>query len=124
MSILEFLGDINGIAQLWAPDGQFLGWLSSDSFDQTSISNPSGLYGSSSGIYSIRNPSGMYGSASGMYSPYNINSLYPPVIVYRGQPVLVVTKNPCVLTKGLPIVDPDLMLSVYTKQVTLDPVAA
>jgi hypothetical protein len=66
----------------------------------------------------------MYGSASGMYSPYNINSLYPPVIVYRGQPVLVVTKNHCVLTKGLPIVDPDLMLSVYTKQVTLDPVAA
>lgn len=124
MSILEFLTDINGIAQLWAPDGQFLGWLSSDSFAQTSISNPSGLYGSSSGIYSIRNPSGMYGGVYGMYSLYNITSLYPPVIVYQGQPVLYVTRNLSVLTKGLPIVDPDLMLSVYTQQVTLNPVAA
>ena len=71
------------------------------------------MYGGTCGCYSIRNPGGMYGGACGFYSPYNISSLNPPVVLYQNQPVLVVTKNLYLLTNGLPVVDPDLIFSVY-----------
>lgn len=115
MSILDFLANANGIAQLWAPNGQFLGVLSSDQYDLNSISNPHGLYGGSCGIYSIQNPCGMYGGVCGFYSPYNISSFNPPIVVYQNQPVLVATRNSYVQTNGLPVVDPDLILSVYAQ---------
>ncbi len=115
MSILDFLANANGIAQLWAPNGQFLGVLSSDQYDLNSISNPYGFYGGSCGVYSIQNPCGMYGGVCGFYSPYNISSFTPPVILYQNQPVLVVTRNSYVQTNGLPVVDPDLILSVYAQ---------
>lgn len=115
MSIVNFLSAVNGVAQLWAPNGQFLGVLSSDQYDVDSISNSYGLYGGSCGIYSIQNLCGMYGGACGLYSPYNISCFNPPVILYQNQPVLVVTRNGYIQTNGLPIVDPDLMLNVYAQ---------
>jgi hypothetical protein len=115
MSILNFLANVNGIAQLWAPNGQFLGVLSSNQYDVNSISNPYGLYGGSCGLYSIQNQCGLYGGVCGLYSPYNISNFNPPTVLYQNQPVLVVTRNSYIQTNGLPVVDPDLILSVYTQ---------
>lgn len=54
MSTLDFLVAINGIGQLWATDGQFLGLLSSDQNDLNSINNLYGVYGSQKLFLSIR----------------------------------------------------------------------
>ena len=113
MTVLDLLAAVNGVAQLCAADGQFLGMVSSNQYDLNSICNPNGIYGSTWSIFSIRNPSSLYGSAYGIYSPYNPNSINPPVIIYQGQSVVVVTRNQHFLTNGLLTVDPDLMLSVY-----------
>jgi hypothetical protein len=67
------------------------------------------------GFYSIQNPCGMYGGVCGFYSPYNISSFNPPIVLYQNQPVLVVTRNSYIQTNGLPVVDPDLILSVYAQ---------
>src|SRR6476659_5830636 len=112
MTILEFLQSINGYGQLWAADGQFLGLLSSNQNDINSITNPN-TFGNPYSYNSIRNASGMYGSSCGIYSPYNSLCLNPPVILYQNQPVLVMTRNSLLFTNGLPIIDPDLVLSVY-----------
>lgn len=117
-SIVDFLAAVDSIAQLWAADGQFLGVLSSNQYDLNSVANPSGFYGGSCGVYSIQNPSGMYGGACGFYSPYNISCMNPPVVLYQNQAVLVVTRSLYAQTSGLPVVDPDLLLSIYTPQQT------
>lgn len=117
MSIVDFLVSVNGVAQLWAADGQFLGVLSSNLYDQNSISNPHGIYGGSYGMYSIQNSYGLYGSQYGLYSPYNIYCLNPPIVLYQGQPVLIVTRNSYVLSNNLPVVDPELLLGVYAPQI-------
>jgi hypothetical protein len=115
MSILQFLSTVNGIAQLFANDGQFLGVLSSDQYDLNSISNPHGMYGSQNGIYSIRNSCGLYGGSYGIYSPYNTYCINPPIVFYQGQSILMVTNNNHVVSNYLPIVDPDLLLGVYAQ---------
>lgn len=120
MSILEFLASADGIAQLWAVDGQFLGVLSSNQSDPNSITNPN-TYGSFYSYHSIKNPASLYGGACGLYSPYNITCINPPVILYQGQPMLVVSKNQSVLTNGLSMIDPDLMLSIYTQATYQNP---
>lgn len=118
MSILEFFTTVNGVAELWAANEQFLGILSSDQDDPYSISNLDGIFGSLRGIYSIRNSAGLYGSPSGIYSPYNTECLNPPIVYFQGQPALIVTKNPHYHKQidDLPVVDPDLLLEVYTKR--------
>ncbi|MBD2386367.1 hypothetical protein [Cylindrospermum sp. FACHB-282] len=112
---LEFFAAVDGMAQLWAADGQFLGVISSDQNNPYSINNLHGDYGSSNGIYSIRNSAGLYGNTSGIYSPYNTNCLHPPIFYYDGQAVLVVTKNLSLEKQvhGLILIDPDLLLAVY-----------
>lgn len=115
MSIVDFLVSANGVAQLWAADGQFLGVLSSNLYDPNSISNLHGIYGGSYSIHSIRNSYGLYGSPYGVYSPYNIYCLNPPIVFSQGQPVLIVTKNSYVITNNLPMVDPELVLGVYAQ---------
>ncbi|MDF5721420.1 MAG: hypothetical protein PUP91_13265 [Rhizonema sp. PD37] len=115
MSILDFLTAINGIGQLWATDGQFLGLLSSERNDLNSINNPYGIYGSQNGLYSIRNSHGIYGGQYGLYSPYNAYCHNPPIIFYVGQPAIIVTKNVYAQTNGLTRVDPDLLLGVYAQ---------
>jgi hypothetical protein len=112
MTILEFLRSINGYGQLWSADGQFLGLLSSNQNDINSITNPN-TFGNPYSYNSIRNASGIYGSPCGIYSPYNSLCLNPPVVLYQNQPVLVMTRNSLLFTNGLPIIDPDLVLSVY-----------
>lgn len=115
MEIREFLTAINSIAQLWSADRQFLGMLSSDRYDQNSISNLYGMYGSTYGLYSIRNQHGIYGGTNGLYSPYNVYCLNPPFVLYQGQAVLVVSKNAHFQTNGVPVIDPDLLLDIYAQ---------
>ncbi|WP_242063549.1 hypothetical protein [Nostoc sp. FACHB-892] len=115
MSIPQFLTGINGIAQLWAADGQFLGLLSSDRHDPNSISNLHGIYGSTHGTHSIRNFHGMYGGSHGSYSPYNLYCNNPPFVIYQGQPVLTVTRNAYAQTNGLSVIDPDFLLDIYVQ---------
>ncbi|QIR35492.1 hypothetical protein HCG51_01150 [Tolypothrix sp. PCC 7910] len=113
MTIIEFLISINGVGQIWAGDGQFLGVLSNARYDSNSIANSFGIYGGQFGMYSIFSPFGMYGGQFGMYSPYNPYCLYPPIIIYQDQPVLMVTRNTDAQTNGLPIIDPDFLANVY-----------
>ncbi len=114
---LEFFHSMNGVAQMWAADGQFLGILSSDPADPYSIINPDGIFGSLRGIYSIRNTNRPYGNTSGIYSPYNFECIHPPFIFYQQEPVLAVTKNHRLRHQlnNLPIIDPDLVLELYLK---------
>jgi hypothetical protein len=62
-----------GPPQLYAPDGTYLGNLSTNRFDPNSISNPYGRYGSPYSPYSINNLYGRYGS---QYSPDSPNNPY------------------------------------------------
>ncbi|HAA30544.1 MAG TPA: hypothetical protein DCE56_26245 [Cyanobacteria bacterium UBA8553] len=104
---------LDGYGQLWSPSGQFLGLLSSNQRHLNSIINPKGPYGSFYSPSSIQNPQGLYGSPEGIYSPYNPHCINPPVIFFRGQPLLVLTRNLNLYTNGLNIVDVDLMLTIY-----------
>ncbi|BAY97918.1 hypothetical protein NIES37_18660 [Tolypothrix tenuis PCC 7101] len=115
MTIIEFLISINGVGQIWAGDGQFLGVLSTAQYDSNSIANSFGIYGGQFGMYSIFNSFGIYGGQFGMYSPYNPHCLNPPIIIYQGQPVLMVTRNTYAQTNGLPVIDPDFLANVYTQ---------
>jgi hypothetical protein len=61
--------------------GKYLGTLSSNPYDQNSVSNPHGKYGSQYSKDSINNPVGEYGSP---YSDKSINNPYainPPIIL-------------------------------------------
>ncbi|MDM9380454.1 hypothetical protein QUB80_07025 [Chlorogloeopsis sp. ULAP01] len=120
MQLIDFLVNVNGIAQLFGGDGQFLGVLSSNTYEANSILNQYGFYGGQYGVFSISNPYGLYGGQWGVYSPYNPYCTYPPVIIYGNNPVIIVTRNPYVQTNGLPIIDPDLLLGVYA-QLTQSP---
>ncbi len=120
VDILKFLVAIDGVAQLWSLNANFLGLLSSDQYHCNSIINPK-TYGSSYCYSSIQNPGTPYGGTCGMYSPYNLTSSHPPVVVYQSRVVLVVTKNADFQTDGLPIVDPDLMLGVYARRANSRP---
>lgn len=121
MNILEFLRAINGLGQMCAADGQFLGVLSSNQYDPNSICNPNGSYGSSYSFTSIRNPSGIYGGTFGLYSPYNSYCLNPPAILYQNQKVLIVTRNPYAMTNGVQVIDPDLLFAAYSSNASAAP---
>ena len=61
--------------------GKYLGNLSNNRYDQNSVSNPYGEYGSPYSQESINNPVGEYGSP---YSDKSINNPYatnPPIII-------------------------------------------
>lgn len=113
MNILEFLRAIDGQAQLWANDGQFLGVLSSNQYDPNSICNPNGIYGSSWSATSIGAEYSVYGSKYGAYSPYNPYCVNPPAIFYQKQVVLIVTRNRYPVTNGVQSIDPDILFVAY-----------
>jgi hypothetical protein len=54
-----------------APDGTYLGRLSSNQYDPDSVSNPYGRYGNPYSADSINNPYGKYGSRYSNQSPNN-----------------------------------------------------
>jgi hypothetical protein len=110
---VEIFQALDGYGQLWCPSGQYLGRLSSDLRHPNSITNPRGKYGSPYSPTSIHNPQCPYGSSDGIHSPFNPHCRNSPIVLYRGQPLLVVTSNSSAFTNGLKTVDPYLMLTIY-----------
>jgi hypothetical protein len=110
---IEYLKKLDGIAELRSPSGQFLGRLESKPYSFYSIINVQGFYGSCASSTSIRNNSSQYGGLKGIYSPFNPNCPNPPFISCSGQPLMVVTRNPKILTFGLNSITPDFLLAVY-----------
>jgi hypothetical protein len=110
---LQDLIALDGKLELYAQDGRFLGLLSSDRHDPNSIVNLS-TYGNIQNINSIYYQHGIYGGEYGRYSPYNRYCLYPPTIVFQQQYVGLVTKNKHVQCGDLIIIDPDVLISIYT----------
>jgi hypothetical protein len=110
---LQDLITLDGKLELYAQDGHFLGLLSSDRHDPNSIINLR-TYGNAHNINSIHYEYGIYGGQYGQHSPYNCCCLYPPTIVFQQQFVAIVSKNKHILDRDLTIIDPDLLLSIYT----------
>ena len=67
-----------------ANDGQFLGELSLNKFNQESISNEFGPYGNRFSSTSIFNQYSTYGSQYSALSPFSQYSYTPPKIYLRG----------------------------------------
>lgn len=85
------IGILSGKALAWdagppsliAPDGTYLGTLSTNPYAPDSTSNPYGQYGSPYAPDSINNPYGLYGNP---YSPVSPNNPYAvsPMVPYSG----------------------------------------
>lgn len=110
---LQDLIELDGKLELYARDGQFLGLLSSKCSDPNSIINPR-TYGNAHNINSIYYQHGKYGGQYGQHSPFNPYCRYPPAIVFQQQQLGIVTKNKQILDNDLSIIDPDLLLAIYT----------
>jgi hypothetical protein len=84
VTLLVFL--VSGFAQAEPPHlidrqtGKYLGNLSANQYDPTSVSNPYGRYGSEYSAESINNPYGQYGSRYSNDSPNNPYATNPPAI--------------------------------------------
>jgi hypothetical protein len=76
-----------------AQDGTFLGVITSNQFDDKSICNRFGNYGSKFSATSIWNEYGDYGSQYSEYSPWNPYSSNPPHIVTVNGARYLLTKN-------------------------------
>jgi hypothetical protein len=96
MSKAQSLSDLDGNAFLLHPKtGQFLGNVSSDRYDDNSICNPYGTYGSRYESISILNQYGDYGSRYSDYSAYNSRANYPPLIyLANNKPLAVISTSP------------------------------
>ena len=73
--------------------GKYLGKITSNRFDQDSIRNPYGSYGSQYSTSSIFNKFGPYGSEFSSTSPFNQFASTPPVIVLNGREAWYLTIN-------------------------------
>ncbi len=116
--MLQDLIDLDGQLELYAQDGQFLGLLSSRQDDPNSIINPR-KYGNANYINSIHYQHGIYGGEYGQHSPYNRHCNHPPAIVCQQQYLGLVTKNKDAMNGDLSIIDPDLLISIYTHLASL-----
>jgi hypothetical protein len=110
---LQDLIALDGKLELYAWDGHFLGLLSSDRRDPNSIINLR-TYGNPHNINSIYYEHGIYGGQYGRHSPYNRYCLYPPAIVFQQQDLGLVSKNKHIFGNDLTIIDPDVLISIYT----------
>jgi hypothetical protein len=62
--------------------GKYLGNLSANKYDQNSVNNPYGQYGSKYSADSINNPYGQYGSRYSNDSPNNPYATNAPAIIH------------------------------------------
>ncbi|MBD2299879.1 hypothetical protein [Nostoc sp. FACHB-190] len=110
----QSLSDLDGNAFLMHPrTGQFLGNVSSDRFDDQSICNPYGTYGSKYQEMSLWNKYGDYGSPYSNVSAYNSRAQYPPILYLKnGQALAVVS----VSSKWEPVIHPGALLGVICGQ--------
>jgi len=107
--------NLEGKAFLQA-DNKFIGNISNNQVDLTSVCNKSGDYGSSdaSKVSSVRNPSGPYGSPdpNSPKSAYNTGATQPPAIVLTAENRVVgyLTKNTSFGTAATRL-DPDQLFT-------------
>jgi hypothetical protein len=83
----------HGESYIIANDGQFLGKLTSNEFDNDSLLNEFGPYGSEFSPTSVFNEFGNYGSEFSALSPFNEFSSTPPKIFVNGQLYGYLTEN-------------------------------
>ncbi|RWQ28342.1 hypothetical protein [Mesorhizobium sp.] len=93
-----------GDTYIEADDGTFLGTLNPNQYDQESIFNSYGPFGSRYSPTSIHNTYGTYGGNYSAQSPYNQFTRTPPKLFHRGKLWGSVTKNRYAQGKK---VDPD-----------------
>lgn len=80
-------------ALIFAQDGKYIGKITSNRFDQDSIGNTFGVYGSQFSTTSIFNPFGQYGSEFSSLSAFNTLAPTPPVIYLKGVAQWFLTTN-------------------------------
>ncbi|AGA78886.1 hypothetical protein [Echinicola vietnamensis] len=95
---------------LKAQDGQYLGKITTNRYDNDSILNKYGPFGSRYSNTSIFNKYSPYGSRYGSYSINNPHSTQPPQLVINGDIIAYITKNRHLNPK----IDPDNFISKLT----------
>jgi hypothetical protein len=90
-----------------AEDGQFLGKITTNQCDASSITNAVGVYGSQVSSTSMFNQVGRYGSDVSVLSPFNTVATSPPRIFKDREFVAFLTVN----TIKIPRVDPNLLVA-------------
>ena len=98
---------LNRESYIEAGDGNFLGKLNPNRFDEESIFNRFSVYGNQFSPSSIFNKFSTYGNQFNALSPYNQFSTNPPRLYVRGEFVAYLTKNQTMR----PRVDPDELLN-------------
>jgi hypothetical protein len=88
---------------LQATDGTYLGSLNPNNFDQNSIFNQFGPYGSQFSPTSIYNQFGPYGGQFSQMSPFNKFSNSGPIVFLNGNRIGTLTANPFTPNR----IDPD-----------------
>jgi hypothetical protein len=83
----------NAPLQVIGRDHTFLGMVSNKQYDNQSICNQYGNFGSPYSQTSVWNKYGKYGGAYSDMGAYNPNAQKPPIVIQNGQPVAVLTKN-------------------------------
>ena len=86
-------------------DGQYLGVINDNEFDQDSLANSFGTYGSVYSSYSIWNQFGTYGSQFSSLSAYNSFTSTPPKVYVNGVFYAYLTTN----TIKIPRLDPNVV---------------
>jgi hypothetical protein len=92
-STAQSLSDLDGVSWLEGYRGQFLGEISSNSYNSQSICNSYGTFGSDYSAKSIWSEYGQYGSEYSNMSAYSQYAKYPPHIMVGNQVVAFVTRN-------------------------------
>jgi hypothetical protein len=72
-------------ASIFAQDGKYIGKITWNSFDQDSIGNTFGLYGSEFSNTSIFNSFSQYGSEFSTLSAFNLLATRPPIVYVNGR---------------------------------------
>jgi len=97
---------LKGDSCIVAHDDTFLGKLNPNRYDNESIFNKDGPYGSQYSGTSIFNRYSSYGSPYSKLSPYNRLSNTPPKIYLKGKQIGFLTVNTTILNR----VDPDAII--------------
>lgn len=84
---------MSGDSFIQAADGAFLGSLRPNKYDQDSIFNQYGPYGSPYSQTSIFNRYGQYGGRFSNLSPFNPRAMTPPQVYHAGQAIAYLTVN-------------------------------
>ena len=106
---------------------QYLGITSQNQYNQESIINDYGNYGSRYSSTSIRNSFSSYGSSFSSYSAYNSFAQYPPIlyklngITQQWEKVAYLTKNAYLNSGIYPRVDPDILINALESGFCLPP---